>query len=123
MKGHTLEMIGNKTEQELISWGNEKVESYLKINSLKDKKLSNSLYFLKIMECIEPRSIQWNNAIIDQDDDKSKKNNAKYAISTARKLGATIFLSWEDIVEIKSRHLLIFLASLYEIKKNYKPIN
>lgn len=75
------------------------------------------------MECIEPRSIQWNYAIIDQEDDKSKENNAKYAISTARKLGATIFLSWEDIAEIQSRLLLIFLASLYEVEKNYKPIN
>ena len=75
------------------------------------------------MKSIEPRSIQWNYVIIDQDDDKSKKNNAKYAISTARKLGATIFLSWEDIVEIQPRLLLIFLASLYDVEKNYKPIN
>ena len=29
MKRYTLEMIGNKIEQELISWGNEKVEYHL----------------------------------------------------------------------------------------------
>lgn len=75
------------------------------------------------MKCIEPRSIHWNYVIIDQDDDKSKKNNAIQAISTARKLGTTIFLSWEDIVEIQPRLLLFFLASLYDVEKNYKPIN
>jgi hypothetical protein len=43
------------------------------------------------------------------------KNNALYAISIARKLGATIFLVWEDIKEVKSRMLLTFVAGLYDV--------
>ena len=121
MREHSLQVIGGKTEEELISWGNERVDDDLKVKSLKDKKLGNSLYFINIMKSIEPRSINWDIVVTDNDDDESKQNNAKYAISIARKLGATVFLVWEDIAEVKSKLLLTFLASLYEVGNNYKP--
>jgi plastin-1 len=121
MRAHSLQVIGNKSEEELISWGNEKVDDDLKVKSLKDKKLGNSLYFINIMKSIEPRSINWDIVVTDKDDDESKQNNAKYAISIARKLGATVFLVWEDITEVKSKLLLTLLASLYEVGQNYKP--
>ena len=123
MKAHSLQVIGGKTEEELIAWGNEKVDDDLKVKSLKDKKLGNSLYFINIMKTIEPRSINWDIVVTDKEDDESKQNNAKYAISIARKLGATVFLVWEDIAEVKSKLLLTFLASLYDVAKNYKPAN
>ena len=121
MRAHSLQVIGNKTEEELIAWGNERVGDDMKVKSLKDKKLGNSLYFINIMKSIEPRSINWDIVVTDKDDDESKQNNAKYAISIARKLGATVFLVWEDIAEVKSKLLLTFLASLYEVGNNYKP--
>ena len=122
MRAHSLQVIGNKTEEELISWGNERVgDENLKVKSLKDKKLGNSLYFINIMKSIEPRSINWDIVITDKEDDESKQNNAKYAISIARKLGATVFCVWEDITEVKSKLLLTFLASIYEVAQNYKP--
>ena len=121
MRDHSLQVIGNKTEEELIAWGNERVGDDMKVKSLKDKKLGNSLYFINIMKSIEPRSINWDIVVTDKDDDESKQNNAKYAISIARKLGATVFLVWEDIAEVKSKLLLTFLASLYEVGNNYKP--
>ena len=121
MRQHSLQVIGGKTEEELITWGNERVDDDLKVKSLKDKKLGNSLYFINIMKSIEPRSINWDIVITDKDDDESKQNNAKYAISIARKLGATVFLVWEDIAEVKSKLLLTFLASLYEVGNNYRP--
>ena len=43
------------------------------------------------------------------------ENNAKYAISIARKLGASIFLVWEDIKDLKSKMLMTFVGSLYEV--------
>ena len=92
MKAHSLQVIGDKTEEELITWRNEKVEDDLTVKSLKDKKFCNSLYFINIMKTIEPRSINWDNVVTDKEDDESKQNNAKYAISIARKFGATVFL-------------------------------
>jgi len=120
MRDHSLQVIGNKTEEDLIKWGNERVDDDLKVKSLKDKKLGNSLYFINIMKSIEPRSINWDIVVTDKDDEESKQNNAKYAISIARKLGATVFLVWEDIAEVKSKLLLTFLASIYEVGNNYK---
>ena len=114
MKAYILKNIGNKTEEELISWGNERVDNDLRISSLKDKRLGNSLYFINIINSIEPSSINWNNIIMNKDDYESKKINAINAISIARKLGATIFIDWEDIVEVNSRLLFMFLASLYQ---------
>jgi hypothetical protein len=35
--------------------------------------------------------------------------------------GATVFLVWEDIAEVKSKLLLTLLASIYEVGANYKP--
>ena len=121
MRAHSLQVIGNKTEEELIAWGNDRVDENLRVKSLKDKKLGNSLYFINIMKSIEPRSINWDIVVTDKDDEESKQNNAKYAISIARKLGATVFLVWEDIAEVKSKLLLTFLASLYEVGNNYSP--
>ncbi len=122
MREHSLQVIGNKTEEELITWGNSKVEDKYKVKSLKDKSISNSLFFIYIMKSIEPRAINWDIVIQDKDDDASKENNAKYAISIARKLGATVFLVWEDITEVKNRLLLTFLASIYQVGQEYKPV-
>ena len=59
MRAHSLQVIGNKTEEELVAWGNERVDDDYKVKSLKDKKLASSLYFIHIMKSIEPRSINW----------------------------------------------------------------
>lgn len=44
--------------------------------------------------------------------DEDAEKNAKYAISVARKLGCSVFLLWEDIVEVKPKMILAFVASL-----------
>ena len=121
MRAHSLQVIGNKTEEELVAWGNERVDDDYKVKSLKDKRLASSLYFIHIMKSIEPRSINWDIVVTDKDDEESRQNNAKYAISIARKLGATVFCVWEDIAEVKSKLLLTLLASIYEVGNNYKP--
>ena len=43
--------------------------------------------------------------------------NAKYAISIARKLGAAVFLVYDDILGLNKKMLLIFVASLYDLKQ------
>ena len=39
------------------------------------------------------------------------KLNAKYAISCAHKMGCRVFLTWEDIVEVKPKMILTLLAA------------
>jgi plastin-1 len=48
-------------------------------------------------------------------DEKEREDNAKYAISLARKFGATIFCVWEDVGKVNKKMLLIFIASLYDL--------
>lgn len=59
MRNHTLQIIGNKTEEDLVNWANDLVQKEPKITSLKDKTLGNSLFFINLMNAIEPRAINW----------------------------------------------------------------
>ena len=49
--------------------------------------------------------------------DDQKKLNAQYAISITRKLGGTIFVLPEDIVEVKPKMILTFVGTLMAISK------
>lgn len=119
MRDHTLQIIGGRTEEELVSWGNSYADPEHQIKDLKDKSLSNSMFFLDICKGIEPRSINWDIVVRDATEDADKESNAKYVISVARKLEALVFLVWEDIVEVK-KTVLTLLASLYDVAQKYQ---
>ena len=118
MKAHTLSIIGEKSEEELIQWANTKVSEARKIKSLKEKKLNDGLFWIELLAAIEPKCIRWDLVAKDNLQDKDREMNAKYALSVARGLGAMIFVVWEDITEVKSKLLLTFLASLYDVAQN-----
>ncbi|MCQ2821007.1 MAG: hypothetical protein MJ252_27430 [archaeon] len=116
MRDHTLQIIGGKSEEELVTWGNALMpEDSLKIKDLKDKSLSTGLWFINICKAIDARAINWNIVVKEPQSDEDKEKNAKYALSVARKLEALVFCVWEDIKEVKSGMLLTLLASLYEV--------
>lgn len=56
--------------------------------------------------------------VTEGETDEDKEMNAKYAISIARKLGAIIFMVWDDIPRLNKKMLLIFACSLYDLKHN-----
>ena len=118
MKAHTLKIIGDKSEEDLIKWANSKVPEARRIKSLKEKKLNDGLFWIELLAAIEPRCIRWDLVAKENLSDKDKEMNAKYALSVARGLGAMIFVVWEDITEVKSKLLLTFLASLYDVAQN-----
>ena len=117
MRAHTLKIIGEKTEEELIAWANSKIPEERKIKNLKEKKLGDGLFWIDLLAAIEPRCIRWDLIVKESPTDKDREMNAKYALSVARGLGAMIFVVWEDITEVKSKLLLTFLASLYEVSQ------
>jgi len=51
------------------------------------------------------------------DSKEEAEQNAKYAISVARKIGATVFLLWEDITEVKPKMILTFIGGLMILEK------
>ena len=120
MRAHTLKIIGEKSEEELIEWANKLIPEERRIKNLKEKKLGDGLFWIDLLAAIEPRCIRWDLVVKENPTDKDKEMNAKYALSVARGLGAMIFVVWEDITEIKSKLLLTLLASLYEVAQSLK---
>ncbi len=72
---------------------------------------------------IDRSTVNWDLVVMDPTSDEDKTNNAKYAISVARKLGACVFVAAEDIVQVMSRMIMLFCASLWhcENERNASP--
>ena len=98
-----MKLIGDKTEDDLVKWANETVGGkHTNIANLKDKSMSDGKFLIHLCGAIEPRAVNWE-LVLDGATDEDKQNNAKYAISLARKLGAVIFCVWEDIVNVNPK--------------------
>jgi len=113
-----LKVIGGKSEDELVKWANETVGGKATaIKNFKDPSLSDSKFLIHMVACLEPRAVNWD-LVLPGDNDEDKANNAKYAISIARKLGAVMFCVWDDLVNVNSKQILIFAATVYEHQKD-----
>eukprot|EP00345_Euplotes_harpa_P012936 CAMPEP_0168352178 /NCGR_PEP_ID=MMETSP0213-20121227/22386_1 /TAXON_ID=151035 /ORGANISM="Euplotes harpa, Strain FSP1.4" /LENGTH=130 /DNA_ID=CAMNT_0008363319 /DNA_START=535 /DNA_END=923 /DNA_ORIENTATION=+ len=115
-----MQLIGNDSDQELINWANNTInkEEY-KISTLKDSSLKTGRYFIELCAAIEPRAVNWD-LVTSGETDEDKMNNAKYAISIARKLGAIVFCVWEDIVKANAKMNLVFVCALNDAQKEMK---
>jgi len=103
------------TDQDIVSWCNNKVSSSgkdSKMNDFKDKRLGDSLYIFDLLSACQPNSIDRNVVFSPAYSDGDRLKNAQYAISCARKCGCTVFLLPEDIVEIKPKLMLVFFAAI-----------
>jgi hypothetical protein len=120
MRLHYLKIIGDKTEADLVKWANDLVGGKATpIGDLKDKSLSDSKFLIHLLGAIEPRAVNWD-LVLNGDTEEDKTNNAKYAISIARKLGAVIFSIWEDIVKVNPKQMLIFISTCMDIQNHLK---
>ncbi|XP_024005291.1 fimbrin-1 isoform X2 [Eutrema salsugineum] len=102
------------TDADILSWANRKVRTMgrkSQIESFKDKSLSNGLFFLDLLWAVEPRVVNWNLVTKGETDDE-KRLNATYIVSVARKLGCSVFLLPEDIMEVNQKMILILTASI-----------
>ena len=120
MRLHYLKIIGDKSEADLVKWANDTVAGKATpIEKLKDPSLSDSKFLIHLLGAIEPRAVNWD-LVLDGGSDEDKTNNAKYAISIARKLGAVIFSIWEDIVNVNPKQMLIFISTCMDIQNTLK---
>lgn len=121
MRYHMLKFLaslarGGKqlTDEDLLSWANETVAKSGKKTSIKnfqDTNIATGLFFIDLLAAVEPKIIDWG-LVTDGLTDENKMLNARYAISIARKLGAIIFLLPEDIVEVRPKMCLTFVAGV-----------
>ena len=103
------------TDNDMISWANEKVGK-LKIDSFKDSTIGTGVFLCELCAAVKPDAVN-PDFITPGDSKEDAEKNAKYAISVARKLNATIFLLWEDIVEVKPKMIMTFVGSMMELDK------
>ncbi|CAI0383613.1 unnamed protein product [Linum tenue] len=102
------------TDTDIIQWANDKVKKSGKtsqMESFKDKNLATGVFFLELLSAVEPRVVNWEVCRAGETDE-DKKMNATYIISVARKLGCSIFLLPEDIMEVNQKMILILTASI-----------
>jgi len=130
MRKHTLKFLaevqkskfGGKEveEKDIVAWANSRVKAAGKsttMGSFKDPSLGNGLFFFDLIYSVESRVIDYQ-YVTDGETKENALSNAKYAISIARKLGAVIFLLPEDIVEVKPKMILTFVASIMSVAKD-----
>lgn len=109
------EGITEMTEDLIVRWANDKVAAAgrtTRMRNFKDSSLKNSLFLLELVWAIESRAVDWDQ-VRSGDTYEDQMLNAKYVISNARKCGACVFLTPEDIVEVKSKMILTFVAALW----------
>jgi len=102
------------TEDDIINWANQKVAQSgkdNKINGFKDKKLESSIFIFDLLDACQKNSVDFNIVLPGYSSD-DKMKNAQYAISCARKMGCTVFLLWEDIVEVKPKMMLTLFGAI-----------
>lgn len=111
----TLKYKGKEvSDADILEWANGKVKASGKknrIESFKDKSLSSGVFFLDLLSAVEPRVVNWQ-LVTKGETDEEKKQNGNYIISVARKLGCSIFLLWDDIVEVRHKMILTLMASI-----------
>ncbi|KAI3457756.1 hypothetical protein Pfo_014419 [Paulownia fortunei] len=102
------------TDADILNWANNKVKKSgrtSQMESFKDKSLSSGTFFLELLSAVEPRVVNWS-LVTKGENDEDKKLNATYIISVARKLGCTIFVLPEDIMEVNQKMILTLTASI-----------
>ncbi|KAJ6339008.1 hypothetical protein OIU76_008469 [Salix suchowensis] len=102
------------TDVDILRWANTQVSNsgtQSRMNSFKDKSLSDGIFFLELLSAVQPRAVNWSLVTKGVADDE-KKMNATYIISIARKLGCSIFLLPEDLTEVNQKMILTLTASI-----------
>uniref|UniRef100_A0A8C3G7U0 Plastin-3 n=1 Tax=Cyclopterus lumpus TaxID=8103 RepID=A0A8C3G7U0_CYCLU len=121
MRRYTLNVLeglgdGQKVNDDIIvKWVNKTLSEAgksTKISSFKDKEISSSLAVVELIDAIQPGSINYDLVKTGSLSDEDKLENAKYAVSMARKIGARVYALPEDLVEVTPKMVMTVFACL-----------
>ncbi|OZC09060.1 hypothetical protein X798_03807 [Onchocerca flexuosa] len=87
------------------------------IKSFQDQTISDACVVLDLIESIKPGTISY--SLVKTGTAENNLENAKYAITSGRKIGAKIYALPEDIVEVKPRMVMTVFACL--MARDYMP--
>ncbi|XP_057204809.1 plastin-3 isoform X1 [Triplophysa rosa] len=121
MRRYTLNVLedlgdGQKANDDIIvNWVNKTLSQAgksSKISSFKDKEISSSLPVVDLIDAIQPGCIHYDLVKTGALSDADKLDNAKYAVSMARKIGARVYALPDDLVEVKPKMVMTVFACL-----------
>ncbi|KFV70180.1 Plastin-3, partial [Dryobates pubescens] len=121
MRRYTLNVLedlgdGQKANDDIIvSWVNQTLKEAGKstsIQNFKDKSISTSLAVVDLIDAIQPGCINYDLVKTGHLSEDDKHNNAKYAVSMARRIGARVYALPEDLVEVKPKMVMTVFACL-----------
>uniref|UniRef100_A0A8D0AJ98 Plastin-3 n=1 Tax=Sander lucioperca TaxID=283035 RepID=A0A8D0AJ98_SANLU len=121
MRRYTLNVLeglgdGQKVNDDIIvNWVNKTLAEAgksTKISSFKDKEISSSMAVVELIDAIQPGSINYELIKTGSLSEDDKLENAKYAVSMARKIGARVYALPEDLVEVKPKMVMTVFACL-----------
>ncbi|KDO19870.1 hypothetical protein SPRG_14900 [Saprolegnia parasitica CBS 223.65] len=125
MRHNSLKLLSSLgkdvSDKDIIEWANAKAAARhnKRMVTFRDAMLADAVFLLDLVAAVEPRAVNWDAVVDHASTDDDKAANAKYAISCARKIGATVFLTYEDIVEVKPKMIMTFVASLMALEKRH----
>lgn len=112
------------TEQDILDWANGKLQLVKPlagsdfatatpvIRSFKDPVLSSGVVLLQLLHVLAPDLVD-RAFVTPGHTAEQRQSNARYALSLADKMGCSLFLVWEDLVDPpQPRMVLVLLASL-----------
>ncbi|KIJ28644.1 hypothetical protein M422DRAFT_189465, partial [Sphaerobolus stellatus SS14] len=114
---------GPISDTEMVKWANTTVQKHKSsvrpIRSFKDPSLTTGVFFLELLDAMQPGIVDFSmvSNIGESGDYEERRQNAKLAISIARKMNALIFLVPEDIVDVRPRLILTFVGSLMSLQR------
>lgn len=125
MRAYTLSILRKLTttsdagakdisDRDIVEWANMKLKEAGKsssFSSFNDSSLSTGKAIIDLVDVIRPNSINYS-FVKDCENDEEKLDNAKYAISMARKIGAGVYALPEDIIEVKPKMIMTIFACL-----------
>lgn len=111
------------TDSEMIRWSNDMAKKGGKnsaIRSFKDNAIGNGVYLLDVLNGMKSSYVDYDLVTAGKTSDDAYQN-AKLAISIARKMGATIWLVPEDICQVRSRLVVTFIGELFLSHRRWYP--
>jgi hypothetical protein len=91
------------------------------LHSCHDKALADGVWLLRLCEAVAPHTVDWSLVTFNAPSESPEaKLNAQYALSVVRKIGACVFLTPEDIMELKPKMIFTFMASIWLAEEAHK---
>ncbi|XP_046425981.1 plastin-3 isoform X2 [Neodiprion fabricii] len=129
MRSYTLSILaslaGNQgspiVEKSIVQWVNSKLQAAGKSSSIKsfqDYSISDAKVVIDLIDTIKPGIINYE-LVKEGGTEQENLDNAKYAISMARKIGARVYALPEDITEVKPKMVMTVFACLMAL--DYVP--